>query len=49
MEIYLVETCAEILDKFYKLVFLGKFEKVANTEKVENWVFHRLDTSKYFY
>ena len=31
MEIYLIRTYTEILDKFYKIVFLGKFEKVVNT------------------
>ena len=30
IEIYLIGTYAEILDKFYKVVFLGKFEKVVS-------------------
>ena len=38
MEIYLIGTCAEILDKFYKIVFLEKFEKVANTDEQESAV-----------
>ena len=30
MEIYLIGTYAEILDKFYKIVFSAKFDKVVN-------------------
>ena len=31
MEIYLIGTYAEILNKFYKVVFLGKFKKIVST------------------
>ena len=38
MEIYLIGTCAEILDKFYKIVFPRKFKKDANTDEEESAV-----------